>query len=74
MNRVRVGLSTVRGASVPFPAGGKARVVAVDIDLAALQTEEPGPPRCRRRFQCSELHSSRRYRKNRRDWVQRYIE
>jgi multidrug efflux pump subunit AcrB len=43
MNRVRVGLSTVRGASVPFPAGGKARVVAVDIDLAALQTKNLAP-------------------------------
>ena len=37
MNRVKVGLSTVRGASVPYPAGGKSRVVAVDLDLAALK-------------------------------------
>jgi multidrug efflux pump subunit AcrB len=36
MNRVKVGLSTVRGASVPLPAGGKVRVVAVDLDLAAI--------------------------------------
>ena len=33
MNRVKVGLSTVRGASVPYPAGGKARVVAVTLIL-----------------------------------------
>ena len=43
MNRVRVGLSTVRGASVPYPAGGKARVVAVDIDLAALKSKNLAP-------------------------------
>jgi multidrug efflux pump subunit AcrB len=43
MNRVKVGLSTVRGASVPYPYGGKARVVAVDIDLAALQAKNLAP-------------------------------
>jgi multidrug efflux pump subunit AcrB len=42
-NRVKVGLSTVRGASAPYPAGGKARVVAVDIDLAALQSKNLAP-------------------------------
>ena len=39
VNRVKLGLSTVRGASVPYPAGGKTRVVAVDIDLAALKAK-----------------------------------
>lgn len=39
MNRVKVGLSTVKGASVPYPYGGKPRVVAVDIDLAALEAK-----------------------------------
>jgi multidrug efflux pump subunit AcrB len=43
MNRVKVGLSTVRGTSVPYPAGGKARVVAVDIDLPALQAKSLAP-------------------------------
>ena len=43
MNRVKVGLSTVRGASVPYPAGGKARVVAVDLDLAALKAKNLAP-------------------------------
>jgi multidrug efflux pump subunit AcrB len=43
MNRVKMGLSTVRGASVPYPAGGKARVVAVDIDLAALEAKNLAP-------------------------------
>ena len=42
-NRVKIGLSTVRGASVPYPAGGKARVVAVDIDLAALKAKNLAP-------------------------------
>jgi multidrug efflux pump subunit AcrB len=43
MNRVKVGLSTVRGASVPYPYGGKARVVAVDIDLPTLQAKNMAP-------------------------------
>jgi len=43
MNMVKVGLSTVQGASVPYPYGGKARVVAVDIDLPALQAKNLAP-------------------------------
>ncbi|MDD2324744.1 MAG: efflux RND transporter permease subunit [Alphaproteobacteria bacterium] len=43
MNRFKVGLSNVRGASVPRPAGGKERVVAVDIDLPALQAKNLAP-------------------------------
>jgi multidrug efflux pump subunit AcrB len=43
MNLVRVGLSSVQGASVPYPYGGKARVVAVDIDLAAIQAKNLSP-------------------------------
>lgn len=39
LNRVKIDLSTIRGASVPYPAGGKTRVVAVDINLAALQAK-----------------------------------
>lgn len=42
-NHVRVGLMTVRGASVPYPYGGKPRVVAVDIDLAALEAKKLAP-------------------------------
>ncbi|MBN2505201.1 MAG: efflux RND transporter permease subunit [Verrucomicrobia bacterium] len=42
-NQVRVGLSTVRGASVPLPAGGRQRLVAVDLDLAALQAKNLVP-------------------------------
>jgi len=43
MNSVKVGLSTVRGAAVPRPAGGKDRVVAVDIDLEALKAKNLAP-------------------------------
>ena len=43
MNQVKVGLSTVRGSSVPFPSGGKARIVAVDIDLNALEAKSLAP-------------------------------
>ena len=43
MNRVKIGLSTVPGASVPMPAGGKTRVVAVDLDLAALEAKNLAP-------------------------------
>jgi multidrug efflux pump subunit AcrB len=37
-NQVRVGLSTVQGAQVPWPYGGKTRVVSVDLDPAALKS------------------------------------
>ncbi|MDR0238764.1 MAG: efflux RND transporter permease subunit [Deltaproteobacteria bacterium] len=43
MNQVRIGLATVQGASVPYPYGGKARIVAVDIDLAALEAKSLVP-------------------------------
>jgi len=43
LNQIKVGLSTVLGASVPYPAGGKARVIAVDIDLPALKAKNLTP-------------------------------
>ena len=42
-NQIRVGLSTVLGASVPWPYGGKTRVVSVDLDLAALKAKSLSP-------------------------------
>jgi Cu/Ag efflux pump CusA len=42
-NQVRVGLANVRGAAIPFPYGGKQRVVAVDLDLAALKAKNLAP-------------------------------
>ena len=74
MNRVKVGLSTVQGASVPYPYGGKARVVAVDIDLAGPQGQKPCPAGCCQRLQCPELCPSQRHGKDRRNGVQRFSE
>lgn len=42
-NQVRVGLMNVSGASLPYPYGGKARVVAVDLDMAALKAHGLAP-------------------------------
>jgi len=36
-NFIRTQLATVQGASLPFPYGGKQRVISVDLDPAALQ-------------------------------------
>jgi CzcA family heavy metal efflux pump len=38
-NFIRTQLATVQGAALPFPYGGKQRVVSVDIDSAALQSK-----------------------------------
>ena len=43
MNQVKIGLSTVRGSSIPFSAGGKTPVIAVDIDLSALEAKNLSP-------------------------------
>jgi multidrug efflux pump subunit AcrB len=42
-NQVRVGLANVQGAAVPYPYGGKVRVVAVDLDLPALKSKGLAP-------------------------------
>src|ERR1051325_97644 len=38
-NNIRIGLSTVLGAAVPWPYGGRTRVVSVDLDLRALKAK-----------------------------------
>jgi multidrug efflux pump subunit AcrB len=38
-NQVRVALSTVQGVAIPWPYGGKTRVVSVDLDLPALKAK-----------------------------------
>ena len=43
-NQIRVGLATVQGASMPWPYGGKTRIVSVDLDLAALKAKNLAPP------------------------------
>ena len=39
VNQIRVGLVSVRGSSITYPYGGKQRLVAVDLDLAALKAK-----------------------------------
>ena len=38
-NQVRVGLASTRGAMIPWPYGGKQRVVEVDLNLPALKSK-----------------------------------
>ncbi len=38
-NQLRIGLSTVFGAQIPWPYGGKTRLVSVDLNLPALQAK-----------------------------------
>ena len=42
-NEVRVGLTTTRGAMIPWPYGGKNRVVSVDLNLPALKAKNLAP-------------------------------
>src|SRR6266581_1360469 len=37
LNQIRIGLISVPGVSIPFPYGGKQRVVSVDLDVQALE-------------------------------------
>src|ERR1051326_4553968 len=39
VNFIRPQMTTVPGAAIPYPYGGKQRVVAVDIDIAAMQSK-----------------------------------
>ncbi len=39
VNFVRPQLTTISGAAIPYPYGGKQRVVAVDIDTSAMQAK-----------------------------------
>jgi multidrug efflux pump subunit AcrB len=43
VNQIRVGLITVQGAAIPWPYGGKQRLVSVDLDLKALQAQNLSP-------------------------------
>jgi multidrug efflux pump subunit AcrB len=42
-NQIRVGLATVRGAAIPWPYGGRNRIVSVDLDLVALKAKNLAP-------------------------------
>ncbi|MEY2494984.1 MAG: hypothetical protein QOJ45_1476 [Verrucomicrobiota bacterium] len=39
LNQIRVGLISVPGVSIPYPYGGKQRVISVDLDLKALEAK-----------------------------------
>ncbi len=43
VNQIRVGLITVQGAAIPWPYGGKQRLVSVDLNLNALQAQNLAP-------------------------------
>jgi multidrug efflux pump subunit AcrB len=43
LNDLRIGLSTIRGAAMPWPYGGRVRVVSVDLDLPALKSKGLAP-------------------------------
>jgi len=43
VNQVRIGLVSVPGAVIPYPYGGKNRVVEVDLNLAALKAKNIQP-------------------------------
>ena len=43
LNQIRVGLSTVKGAVIPWPYGGRTRLVSVDLDLQALKSKSLKP-------------------------------
>jgi multidrug efflux pump subunit AcrB len=43
VNQIRVGLITVQGAAIPWPFGGKQRLVSVDLDVNALQAHNLSP-------------------------------
>src|SRR5713226_6917716 len=42
-NFIRTQLATVQGAALPFPYGGKQRMISVDLDSAALQAKGLSP-------------------------------
>jgi multidrug efflux pump subunit AcrB len=43
LNFVRVQLSTIQGAAIPYPYGGKQRQVTIDLNLPALQANDLTP-------------------------------
>ncbi len=43
LNQIRVGLSTIHGAVMPWPYGGRTRLVSVDLDLPALKSKGLAP-------------------------------
>ena len=63
LNFIRTQLSTVQGAQVPLPYGGKARQVMVDIDPEKLFAKGLSPADVTQRAHRAKRHPSRRARK-----------
>ncbi len=43
LNKIRTTLATVPGAQIPWPYGGRSRVVSIDLDLVALKARSLHP-------------------------------
>ena len=54
-NVIRPDLAVVRGASVPYPYGGKPRVIMVDLNLKALQSRGISPAEVSRSLQAQNV-------------------
>jgi multidrug efflux pump subunit AcrB len=70
-NQVRVGLSNTRGAMIPWPYGGKQRVVAVDLNLSALKAKNILAQDVVNAHQRAESDFAERHGENRRDGIRR---
>jgi multidrug efflux pump subunit AcrB len=67
-NQVRVGLASTRGAMIPWPYGGKQRVVEVDLNLPRSRRKISAAGRGQR-HQRPEPGSAQRHGQNRRDGI-----
>ena len=63
-NFIRTQLATVQGAALPFPYGGKQRLISVDLDPVALQAKRPVAGRHRERGRRAEPDRCRRARRS----------
>ena len=55
-NIIRPDLAVVHGAEVPYPYGGKPRVIMADLDQQALAARGLSPSRCQRGAAAPERH------------------
>ena len=65
-NIIRPALAVVHGAEVPYPYGGKPRVIMADLDSQALAGTRPVACGCERGAAESKRHSAGRGREDRR--------
>ena len=71
-NIIRPDLAVVHGASVPYPYGGKPRVIMADLDQQALAGARPVPVRRQRRAAAAERHPALRRREDRQPRITRW--